>query len=109
MRDARNIGRSDATAASGRSELRPRKPWTYLALRRILLLAAAALLSVLWFAGPVAAGPPVGGCPTGTSWEPVFPQHQPQAADLNGDGWLCRLFVGPDGQFTFFDNVVRER
>ena len=79
-------------------------------MRRIVsLAAAAALLSSLVFAAAVAAGPPRGECPTGTSWELIEPRHQPQAADLNGDGQLCRLFIGPDGSFTFFDNVVRER
>lgn len=79
-------------------------------MRRIMsLAAAAALLASLLLAGAVAAGPPIGGCPTGTSWVLVLPQHQPQAADLNGDGWLCRLFIGTEGDFTFFDNVVRDR
>ena len=110
MRAARIFGRSDAPAASRHRESRARNSWKYLGMRRILsLAAAAALLSSLVFAGAVAAGPPIGGCPTGTSWELILPQHQPQAADLNGDGWLCRLFVGIDGGFTFHDNVVRKR
>jgi hypothetical protein len=53
------------------------------------------------------AGAPVGGCPTGAAWYLVLPIHQPQAADKNGDRYLCRLDLAP-GFFTFHDNVVRE-
>jgi hypothetical protein len=36
----------------------------------------------------------------------ILPIHQPQAADHNGDGWLCRMDLR-DGSFTFHDNTVR--
>ena len=79
-------------------------------MRRIVSgAAAAALLSTLVFAGGVAAGPPIGGCPTGAWWELRTPQHQPHPADLNGDGKTCRLESPPgSGLFTVVDNNVRE-
>ena len=75
--------------------------------RLILTLATGALMAALV---PVAAsaGGPIGGCPEGAWWRPILPVHQPQAADHNGDGWLCRLDL-PNGTFTFHDNVVQER
>lgn len=78
-------------------------------MRRILsLAAAAALTATMLIAGTVAAAGPVGGCPSGGSWRLVFPIHQPQAADHNGDGWLCRadFWVGPG--LLAIDNVIRE-
>ena len=68
-------------------------------------LAAGALLATV-IPGSAAAGPPVGGCPAGGGWYLILPIHQPQAADHNGDAWLCRLDLRSGG-FTFFDNVVR--
>ena len=75
-------------------------------------MVAAALAPTL--PGAASAGAPVGGCPTGAEWHLIYPQHQPQAADHNGDGWLCTLNLNAEqggvfGRgFTFFDNVVRE-
>jgi hypothetical protein len=70
-------------------------------------LAAAAIVAAV-MPGAASAGAPIGGCPAGGAWQLVFPQHQPQAADQNGDGWLCRagFFVGPG--LLAIDNVVRE-
>ena len=73
-------------------------------IRRVM---GAAVLSSLVLAGNVAAGAPSGDCPAG-DWRLILPIHQPQAADHNGDGWLCRLDLR-NGTFTFHDNVVRER
>ena len=77
-------------------------------MRRIGTLAAAsALLLTVLSAGGAAAGDPVAGCPTGAPWRLILPVHQPQAADHNGDEWLCRLDL-PNGKgFTFHDNTVR--
>ncbi len=81
----------------------------------LLVMVLGMLLVLAASPGAASAGPPIGGCPTGSSWRLIFPQHQPQAADLNGDGWLCRMDLpsgtgGPFGLgFTFFDNVVPER
>jgi hypothetical protein len=72
----------------------------------IIRASAAALLASLVWAGGLAAGAPVGGCPSGASWRMILPIHQPQAADHNGDGWLCRMDLR-DGSFTFHDNTVR--
>jgi hypothetical protein len=73
--------------------------------RLTLALVAGALVAAL-VPGAASAGDPIGGCPTGGEWELVYPQHQPQAADQNGDGWLCRagFFVGPG--LLAIDNVV---
>ena len=77
--------------------------------RRLTLALAAGALVAAIVPGPVSAGAPVGGCPTGdgADWFLILPQHQPQAADKNGDGWLCRRDLN-NGFFTFHDNVVRE-
>ena len=76
--------------------------------RRLTLALAAGALVAATVPGAASAGAPIGRCPTGGEWQLVFPQHQPQAADQNGDGWLCRagFFVGPG--FLAIDNVVRE-
>ena len=70
-------------------------------------LAAGALISAL-VPGAASAGPPIGGCPTGGSWELRYPQHQPQPADLNGDGWVCRFLLPGGGFILIVDNVVPE-
>jgi hypothetical protein len=81
--------------------------WKEIEVRKIMSVAAASvLLSTVMVSGTVAAGPPIGGCPTGSWWRLILPIHQPQAADHNGDAWLCRLDL-PSGSFTFHDNVVR--
>jgi hypothetical protein len=100
-----------------------------------IALAAGALLTALWAGtasavpeGPPegAAGPPIGGCPTGagakatgggftTGWglvQPSGPEHLSAQYDFNGDGWVCRKasFVpafGGDLLIAFMDNVVR--
>ena len=83
--------------------------------RRLIVALAAGALAAAMVPGAVSAGAPIGGCPAGAEWRLVFPVHQPQAADKNGDGWLCRLDLNSGmggvlgGGFTFFDNVVRER
>lgn len=74
--------------------------------RKLSAAAAAAMLATMVFAGSVTAGPPVGGCPPGAWWRLIQPIHNPNPADLNGDGWLCRLDL-PNGGFTGHDNVVR--
>jgi hypothetical protein len=76
--------------------------------RRLTLALAAAALVAVMVPGAASAESPIGGCPTGGQWQLVFPQHQPQPEDQNGDGWLCRarFFVGPG--LLFIDNVVRE-
>jgi hypothetical protein len=81
--------------------------------RRLVLALAAGALAAAMLPAAASAGAPIGGCPTGAEWQLIYPIHQPQAADLNGDGWLCRLDL-PSGQggvlaggFTFFDNVVQ--
>jgi len=80
--------------------------------RRLVLALAACALIAATTATSVTAGSPVGGCPSGAEWQLIYPIHQPQAMDHNGDGWLCRLDLS-SGQggvfglgFTFFDNVV---
>ena len=83
--------------------------------RRLILALSAGVLTASIVPGAVSAGAPIGGCPAGAEWQLVLPVHQPQAADKNGDGWLCRLDLnsGMGGVlglgFTFFDNVVQER
>jgi hypothetical protein len=52
------------------------------------------------------AAAPVGGCPTEARWRLIQRIHNPNPADLNGDGWLCRLDL-PSGGLTGHDNVVR--
>ncbi len=79
--------------------------------RLTLALAAGALVAAMVPGAASAAhgtGEPVGGCPPGGAWILVDPTHQPQPADHNGDGWLCRanFFVGPG--FLGIDNVVGE-
>ena len=76
--------------------------------RLTVALAAASLVAVV-VPGAVSAGAPIGGCPTDASWVLVLPSHQPQPADKNGDGWLCRadFWVGPG--LLAIDNVVRNR
>ncbi len=60
-----------------------------------------------------AAGPPIGGCPTGAGWglvQPSGPDHLSAAYDFNGDGSVCRFWLPAfDGStlITFMDNVVR--
>jgi hypothetical protein len=81
--------------------------------RRLILSLAASALAATMLPAAASAGAPIGGCPTGAEWQLIYPIHQPQAADMNGDGWLCRLDLnagqgGPFGLgFTFFDNVVQ--
>jgi len=77
--------------------------------RRLTLALAAGALVAAMVPATASAGAPVGGCPTGdgADWFLVLPIHQPQAADKNGDQWLCRRDLNP-GFFTFHDNVVRE-
>ena len=76
--------------------------------RRLILAVAAGALAAVMVPGAVSAGAPIGGCPAGGHWQLVLPQHQPQAADKNGDGWLCRadFFVGPG--LLAIDNVVQQ-
>lgn len=74
--------------------------------KRVSLAAATALLSTLAIAGAVSAGPPAAGCPSGSTWELFRPIHQPQAADHNGDGLICRRVLD-NGSLVWFDNVVR--
>ena len=82
--------------------------------RRLALTFAAAALAVSMIPGGAAAGDPIGGCPAGwgAGWVLVLPIHQPQAADHNGDGWLCRHDLNSDNSgrlglgFTFRDNVL---
>ena len=80
--------------------------------RRLGLALAAGAFVAAMIPTTVAAGDPVAGCPSGADWGLIYPIHQPQAMDHNGDGWLCHLDL-PSGQggvfgrgFTFFDNVV---
>jgi hypothetical protein len=81
--------------------------------RFALALAAGALVTAI-VPGAVSAGDPIGGCPSGwgADWSLILPIHQPQAADHNGDGWLCRRDLPSDnggpfgGGFTFRDNVL---
>lgn len=75
--------------------------------RRLILAVAAGALAAVMVPGAVSAGAPEGGCPTGGHWVLITPQHQPQAADKNGDGMLCKadFFVGPG--LLAIDNVVR--
>lgn len=79
-------------------------------MKRPLLAVSLALMTLLVFGQAASAahgaGDPIGGCPRGGAWVLVDPIHQPQAADHNGDGWLCRanFFVGPG--FLGIDNVV---
>ena len=75
--------------------------------RRLTFALAAGALAAAMVPGGVSAGAPIGGCP-GPKWQLVYPMHQPQAADKNGDGWLCRanFWVGPG--ILAIDNVVQE-
>jgi hypothetical protein len=83
--------------------------------RRLILSVAAGALVAASVPAAASAGAAIGGCPTGADWQLVYPIHQPQAADKNGDGWLCRLLLNAPapqggrigGDFTFFDNDVR--
>ena len=75
--------------------------------RRLTLTLAAAALTAALVPASASAGAPVGGCPAGAWWRLILPVHQPQAADHNGDTFLCRLDL-PNGSFTFRDNTVRE-
>ena len=83
--------------------------------RQLILALASSALATGVLAGSASAGAPVGGCPSGADWYLILPVHQPQPADKNGDGWLCRRDLNADlggafgGGFTFFDNVVREQ
>lgn len=74
--------------------------------RRLTLALAAGAVAATMIPGAVAAGAPIGGCPN-TNWVLVLPAHQPQPADKNGDGWLCRadFWVGPG--LLAIDNVVQ--
>lgn len=78
--------------------------------RRLTLALAAGALVVAMVPGAALAshgeGAPVGACPPGAAWSLVDPMHQPQAADHNRDGWLCRagFFVGPG--FLAVDNSI---
>lgn len=88
-----------------------------------LVLAAGALTTTLWAGaasaipvGPPegAAGPPIGGCPSGAAgWQlvqPSGPEHLSAQYDFNADGWVCAGWLPAfDGQslLTFMDNVVR--
>ena len=76
--------------------------------RRLILVLAAGALAAVMAPGAVSAGAPSGECP-GPNWILVTPQHQPQAADKNGDGKLCLadFWVGPG--ILAIDNVVKER
>jgi hypothetical protein len=80
--------------------------------RRLIGFLASAALAAFMVPATVAAGAPIGGCPTGADWQIVLPIHQPQLADKNGDGYLCRLFINGElggrlgGGFTFRDNNV---
>ena len=74
--------------------------------RRVSLAAAAALLLTFAVAGVVSAEPPTAGCPSASTWELFRPIHQPQAADHNGDGLICRRILDNDF-LVWFDNVVR--
>ena len=83
--------------------------------RRSTRALAAGALAATMLPAAASAAAPVGGCPAGADWQLVYPTHQPQAADNNGDGWLCRLLLDAPapqggrigGDFTFFDNVVQ--
>ena len=76
--------------------------------KRLVLSVVIALLMVAMLPGVASAeGPPVGGCPSGTTndgpdpeargWalEPVGPYGGDVGiqVDLNGDGWVCQRFV----------------
>jgi len=80
--------------------------------RRLSLAFAAGALLVATVPVGASAAAPIGGCPSGADWRLIYPIHQPQAQDHNGDGWLCRLDLSSGqggvlaGGFTFFDNVV---
>ena len=80
--------------------------------RRLTLALAAGALAAAIAPGAASAGAPIGGCPAGAGWHLIYPMHQPQAADRNGDGWLCTYDFPADMGgifglgFTFFDNVI---
>ena len=77
--------------------------------RRLTLALAGSVVAATMIPGAVSAGAPIGGCPKDASWVLVLPSHQPQPADKNGDGWLCRadFWVGPG--LLAIDNVVQKR
>jgi hypothetical protein len=82
--------------------------------RRLALALAAGALATAMVPGAASAGDPIGECPAGwgAGWFLILPIHQPQTADHNGDGWLCRRDLSSDnsgpfgGGFTFRDNVL---
>lgn len=77
-------------------------------MRKIKAVATAtAAISALAMATPVTADVPVGSCPSGGPWTLIRPMHQPQEADLNGDGLVC--FVVLDPGILAVDNAVRLR
>jgi hypothetical protein len=71
----------------------------------------------LMAAGPAAAsppsqasGPPIGGCPPAGDWtlRSIEEPGAPDAADINGDGWLCgRDTAHPSGLDNYVDNVYK--
>jgi hypothetical protein len=87
-----------------------------------LAVVAGAMFTALWAGSasaipngppPGAAGPPIGGCPSGAArWflvQPSGPDHLSAQYDFNGDNFVCARFVpGLDGQslIAFMDNVV---
>jgi hypothetical protein len=78
--------------------------------RLILTTVAVGGLS-LASAGPAAAGPPIGGCPS-PKWElrasPSEDVTGTPSVDVNGDGMSCYM-EAPEGGgiFTIIDNVVK--
>jgi hypothetical protein len=78
--------------------------------RLILATVATGALS-LATAGPAAAGPPIGGCPS-LKWElrasPSEDVSGTPSVDVNGDGMSC-FMEAPEGSgiFTIIDNVVK--
>jgi hypothetical protein len=80
---------------------------------RLVLTAVAVGALSLASAGPAAADPPIGGCPS-PKWElrasPSGDVSGTASVDVNGDGLSCYL-EAPEGGgiFTIIDNVVRPR
>jgi hypothetical protein len=72
--------------------------------RRLIIALAMAALVAAMAPGVASGSPPIGGCPTGdgAGWYLVLPIHQPQAADHNGDQYLCKRDLS-NGTFTFRD------